>query len=283
MPVTQADIDLAHRLADAAGHVIRPYFRHEHGVEIKDDQSPVTRADREAESAMRRLLDAERSGDGIVCEEYGEKTGVTNRKWVLDPIDGTRSFTVGRAIFGTLIALVEDGWPVLGIIDQPVQRERWVGVAGRPTTLNGVPVRTRACRELAGSTIATTSPHLFDEDDVQPYLALVAAISGGNPRQGPVYGGDCYNYGLLASGHLDVVCESGLKLYDFAALVPVVEGAGGMMCDWNGDPLTAASEGHVLAIGDPARMDDVLEAMHRLQGGHGDDGHDHGDGHGHKH
>ena len=273
MPVTQADIDLAHRLADAAGHVIRPYFRHEHGVEIKDDQSPVTRADREAESAMRRLLDAERSGDGIVGEEFGEKPGVTNRKWVLDPIDGTRSFTVGRAIFGTLIALVEDGWPVLGIIDQPIQRERWVGVAGRPTTLNGVPVRTRPCRELAGSTIATTSPHLFDEGDVQPYLALVAAISGGNPRQGPVYGGDCYNYGLLASGHLDVVCESGLQLYDFAALVPVVEGAGGMMCDWNGDPLTAASEGHVLAIGDPARMDDVLEAMHRLQ-----DGHDHGHG-----
>ena len=102
MPVTQADIDLAHRLADAAGNVIRPYFRHEHGVEIKDDQSPVTRADREAEAAMRRLLDAERSGDGIVGEEYGEKPGITNRKWVLDPIDGTRSFTVGRAIFGTL-------------------------------------------------------------------------------------------------------------------------------------------------------------------------------------
>ena len=279
MPVTQADIDLAHRLADAAGNVIRPYFRHEHGVEIKDDQSPVTRADREAESAMRRLLDAERSGDGIVGEEVGEKTGFTNRKWVLDPIDGTRSFTVGRAIFGTLIALVEDGWPVLGIIDQPIQRERWVGVAGRPTTLNGVPVRTRTCRELAGSTIATTSPHLFDEVDVPHYLALVAAISGGNPRQGPVYGGDCYNYGLLASGHLDVVCESGLKLYDFAALVPVVEGAGGRMCDWNGDPLTADSEGHVLAIGDPARMDDVLEAMHRLQDGHdhdAHDGHDHG-------
>jgi histidinol phosphatase-like enzyme (inositol monophosphatase family) len=279
MPVTQADIDLAHRLADAAGHVIRPYFRHEHGVEVKDDQSPVTRADREAESAMRRLLDAERSGDGIVGEEHGEKPGVTNRKWVLDPIDGTRSFTVGRAIFGTLIALVEDGWPVLGIIDQPIQRERWVGVAGRPTTLNDVPVRTRTCRELAGATIATTSPHLFDEVDVPHYLALVAAISGGNPRQGPVYGGDCYNYGLLASGYLDVVCESGLKLYDFAALVPVVEGAGGRMCDWNGDPLTADSEGHVLAIGDPARMDDVLEAMHRLQDAHdhdAHDGHDHG-------
>jgi histidinol phosphatase-like enzyme (inositol monophosphatase family) len=262
MPVRPADIALAHRLADAAGAVIRPYFRADAGVRMKDDQSPVTLADTEAEAAMRRILDAERSGDGIVGEEYGEKPGVTGRQWVLDPIDGTRSFTVGRAIFGTLIALVEDGWPVLGIIDQPIQRERWIGVAGRATEFNGSPARTRACTALAGAAIATTSPHLFADGDVPHYLSLVAAVSGGAARQGPVYGGDCYNYALLASGHLDLVCESGLQLYDFAALVPVVEGAGGRMCDWNGDPLTAQSAGHVLAIGDPARTDDVLEALH---------------------
>lgn len=273
MTVSQADIDLALRLADAAGEVIRPYFRADHGVEIKDDQSPVTRADREAEAAMRRLLDAERSGDGIIGEEYGEKPGVTGRQWVLDPIDGTRSFTVGRAIFGTLIALVEDGWPVLGIIDQPVQRERWLGVAGRDTLFNGKPVRTRTCRAVEGAIVATTSPHLFAEGDVAHFMALLAAVSKGAPRQGPVYGGDCYNYGLLASGHLDLVCESGLKLYDFAALVPVVEGAGGRMCDWNGDPLTSASEGHVLAIGDPARTDEVIEALR-------DTGHAHDHAHG---
>jgi len=280
MPVRPADIQLAHRLADAAGAVIRPYFRQPAGVRMKDDQSPVTLADTEAEAAMRRILDAERSGDGIVGEEYGEKPGVTGRQWVLDPVDGTRSFTVGRAIFGTLIALVEDGWPILGIIDQPVQRERWIGVAGRPTEFNGAPARTRACSALAGAAIATTSPHLFGEGDVPHYLSLVAAVSGGSPRQGPVYGGDCYNYGLLASGHLDLVCESGLQLYDFAALVPVVEGAGGRMCDWNGDPLTAGSAGHVLAIGDPARTDDVLEALH------GTHDHDHaqdGPNHGHDH
>ena len=272
MPVSAADIALATRLAEVAGEAIRPYFRAEHGVEYKEDRSPVTLADRAAEAAMRRLLDAERSGDGIVGEEYGVKPGVTGRQWVLDPIDGTRSFTAGRAIFGTLIALVEEGWPVLGIIDQPVQRERWIGVAGRPTTLNGVPARTRLCAELAGAMIATTSPHLFDAGDVPHFLALVGAVSGGAPRQGPVYGGDCYNYGLLASGHLDLVCESGLKLYDFAALVPVVEGAGGRMCDWDGDPLTADSAGpnggHVLAIGDPARTDDVLEALRAVPGGH---------------
>lgn len=263
MAVHSSDIALAMRLADAAGAAIRPWFRRaDIGLEIKDDRSPVTRADREAEAAMRRLLDAERSGDGVVGEEFGTKEGVTGRQWVLDPIDGTRSFTVGRPIFGTLIALVEDGWPILGIIDQPIAGERWLGVAGCPTTFNGQPARTRACPQLDGAIIATTSPHLFAEGDVPHYMALVAAISGGNPRQGPVYGGDCYNYGLLASGHLDIVAESGLQLYDFAALVPIVEGAGGRMCDWNGDPLTAASPGHVLAIGDPARTDDVLEALH---------------------
>ena len=266
MPVSAADIALALRLADVAGAAIRPYFRRDHGLEIKADRSPVTLADREAEAAMRRLIEAERSGDGIHGEEYGVREGVSGRQWVLDPIDGTRSFVAGRAIFGTLIALVEDGWPVLGIIDQPVQRERWVGVAGRPTTFNGAPVHTRLCPDLPGASLATTSPHLFGEAVVPHFLALVAAMAGGRPGQGPVYGGDCYNYGLLAGGHLDLVCESGLKLHDFAALVPVVEGAGGRMCDWNGDPLTAASEGHVLAIGDPARTDDVLEAMRNVSG-----------------
>ena len=268
MPVRSDDIALAHRLADAAGEVIRGYFRRPAGLELKADRSPVTLADREAESAMRRILEAERSGDGIVGEEHGVKDGVTGRQWVLDPIDGTRSFAAGRAIFGTLIALVEDGWPVLGVIDQPVQRERWIGVVGQPTLFNGAPARTRACAALDGATVATTSPHLFADGDVPHFLALVAAASGNSPRQGPVYGGDCYNYALLASGHLDVVCESGLMLHDFAALVPVVEGAGGRMCDWNGDPLTAGSEGHVLAIGDPARTDDVLEALHAPAHGH---------------
>ena len=272
MPVRPADIALAHRLADAAGAVIRPYFRQPAGLELKEDRSPVTRADREAEEAMRRLLDAECPGDGVVGEEHGVKDGVTGRQWVLDPIDGTRSFTAGRAIFGTLIALVEDGWPVLGIIDQPVQRERWTGVAGRLTLLNDAPVRTRACPALEGAIVATTSPHLFEDADVPHFMALVTAASGGAPRQGPVYGGDCYNYGLLASGFLDIVCESGLKLYDFAALAPIVEGAGGRMCDWNGDPLTADSAGHVLAIGDPARTDDVLEALRNVAG---HDHHDH--------
>lgn len=265
MPFTAADLALAQRLADAAGEAIRPLFRAAYTLELKADRSPVTEADRAAEAAMRRLLDAEAPGDGVIGEEYGEKPGITGRRWVLDPIDGTRSFTAGRAIFGTLVALLDGDWPVIGVIDQPVQRERWVGAAGWPTLFNGAPTRTRTCAALEGALLATTSPHLFAGDEVEGYMRLAAAVSGGDLRQGPIYGGDCYNYGLVASGCLDLVCEAGLQLYDVAALVPVVEGAGGRMCDWQGDPLTAASTGvsggQVLAVGDPARVDEVLEAM----------------------
>lgn len=259
--MTSGDIALANALADAAGGAIRPFFRAPCNVETKDDASPVTEADRAAEVAMRRLIEAEYPRDGIIGEEFGEKPGSTGRQWVLDPIDGTVSFMAGRPIFGTLIALLEEGRPVLGVIDQPIARERWVGAAGRRTMFNGVEVATRACTALDGATLATTSPHLFSESEAEAFLRLIAKASASSLRQGPVYGGDCYNYGLLAAGHIDIVIESGLKIHDFAALVPIVEGAGGRMCDWSGEPLAADSAGDVIALGDPARMDDVLEAL----------------------
>jgi inositol-phosphate phosphatase / L-galactose 1-phosphate phosphatase / histidinol-phosphatase len=252
-----ADIQLAGALANAAGEAIRPFFRGSFVLEDKADASPVTEADRAAEAVMRRLIEAEFPRDGIIGEEYGIKEGATGRTWVLDPIDGTTSFIAGRPIFGTLIALMEEGWPVLGVIDQPIARERWVGAAGKPTLFNNVPARTRRCRALSDAILATTSPHLFSEDQAPSYLSLVSKVA----RRRIVYGGDCYNYGLAASGHIDLVVEAGLKLHDFAALVPVVEGAGGLMCDWNGDPLNADTAGDVIALGDPARLEDVLEAL----------------------
>jgi len=255
MAVSQTDVELAHRLADAAGIAIRPYFRAEHGLETKADASPVTLADRAAEDAMRRLIVAERPMDAIQGEEFEPREGSSGRCWVLDPIDGTRAFIAGRPIFGTLIALIEDGWPVLGVIDQPVLGERWIGVTGRDTLFNGRPARTRLCRELGQALLATTSPALFADDELHAFEHLDAAV------RSTVLGGDCYNYACLASGHLDVVAETGLKLHDFAALVPVVEGAGGRMCDWQGDPLHAGSTGEVIAVGDPARVDDVLDAL----------------------
>jgi inositol-phosphate phosphatase / L-galactose 1-phosphate phosphatase / histidinol-phosphatase len=254
--VGKAEIALAGRLADAAGAAIRPFYRADFAHEAKSDSSPVTEADRAAEAAIRAILEAKCPDDAIIGEEFGTKEGSSGRTWVLDPIDGTISFMAGRPIFGTLIALLQDGFPVLGVIDQCISGERWVGVAGLPTTLNGQPVRTRMCRELGDAVLASSGPQYFDDHSAEHFMALAAKT---NKRT--VWGGDCYNYALLASGHIDLVVETGLKLHDFAALVPIVEGAGGMMCDWNGDPLHAASEGDVIALGDPARMEDVLEGL----------------------
>lgn len=251
------DIALALRLADAAGAAIRPFFRSGLTADRKPDASPVTLADQAAEEAMRAILSAEVPEDTVIGEEMGSTPGSSGRSWVLDPIDGTTGFLAGRPLFGTLIALVVEGFPVLGVIDQPILGERWLGVIGRPTMLNGHAVRTRACAQLSDAALATTGPHYFNDHDGSHFMGLAAKTD----HKRMVMGGDCYNYAMLASGHLDVVCEAGLKLHDWAALVPVVEGAGGTMADWNGEPLHAGSDGHVIAVGDAARLEDVVEAL----------------------
>ena len=186
----------------------------------------------------------------LLARNFGEHRPDAERVWVLDPIDGTRSFIGGRPIFGTLIALLVDGKPVLGVIDQPVSKERWIGAAARPTLLNGKPARTRPCADLAGAMFATTAPWLCSGFDA------VRTAAGDT-----LLGGDCYNYALLASGHADLVVEEGLKLYDFAALVPVVEGAGGRMVDWDGAPIDRGCDGRVVAVGDAALLDQVLPLL----------------------
>jgi inositol-phosphate phosphatase/L-galactose 1-phosphate phosphatase/histidinol-phosphatase len=255
--MTDKDLALALRLADVAGAAIRPLFRGQWSEEKKADRSFVTEADRAAEAAMRTVIEAEFPADGIIGEEYGNRNEGAGRQWVLDPIDGTTSFIAGRPIFGTLIALLQDGWPVLGIVDQAITGERWVGQIGQPTMFNGKPAQARPLRELADAVLATTSPHLFTNEEADAFMSVAKQVA----QKKIVFGGDCYNYGLVASGHVDIVIEAGLKLYDYAALVPVVEGAGGMMADWQGNPLDAGSDGTVIALGDPARLEDVLDAM----------------------
>lgn len=246
----EADIARAHRLADVAAAAIRPHFRAGAAVEAKADASPVTIADRDAETAMRKVIAAECPDDGIIGEEFGATDGRSRRAWVLDPIDGTRSFITGRPLFGTLIALLEDGVPVLGLIDQCISGERWVGADGA-AWLNGNRIATRACPDLGAAHLATTAPHLFDAAGRAGFSRVEAAV------RDTIYGGDCYNYALLATGCLDVVLEAGLKVYDWAALVPVVTGAGGVMCDWNGAPLRLGSDGRVIAAGNAALAEAV--------------------------
>lgn len=249
-------VTLAERLADASGPVIRQYFRTPVAVDDKADASPVTIADREAERAIRAIIEAERPDDGIYGEEFGTKNLDAEWVWVIDPIDGTKSFITGRPIFGTLIALLHRGRPVLGVIDQPIVNDRWLGVEGRPTLFNGQPARVRACAGgLAAATLGTTSPDLFPGSDLDAFRRVAGAAKVS------VYGGDCYSYGLLAAGYYDLVVESGLKLYDFAALVPVVTGAGGLMTDWDGQPLDANSSGRVVAAGDARTHRETLAAL----------------------
>ena len=250
---------LAGRLADAAAAEIRPRFRQPLASECKHDLTPVTEADRAAERAVRAVLAKERPDDGIAGEEYDAVHGRSGLTWVIDPIDGTKAFITGRPTFATLIALMDGEHPVLGVIDQPITGDRWIGVAGRPTVLNGKPVRVRACGGLQSASFSTTAPDLFPAADEPVYreIAAAAAIR--------TYGGDGYAYGLLASGWIDVVLESGLKLHDLAALVPVVQGAGGKITDWSGAPLTAKSKGDVLAVGDHALHGELVRVIGRLR------------------
>ncbi len=236
--------DLAHRLADAARPVIRRYFRTPIPVDDKADHSPVTIADREVETAMRALIRATFPDHGIVGEEHGRENADADFVWVLDPIDGTKAFITGQPSFGTLIALCHRGVPVLGVIDQAITDERWIGGVGLPTTWNGQPVRTRACSDLAHAYASTTGPDYFDAATRPAWDRVVDRV-----RQAR-YGCDCYAYALVATGCVDLVVEAGLKPHDFAALVPVVQSAGGVMTDWRGAPLTMASDGRVCAAGD---------------------------------
>ena len=239
-------VALAHRLADAARPIAARYFRTPVQIDDKSDASPVTIADREAETAMRELLTKHVPQHGVFGEEHGAVRTDAEYVWVLDPIDGTKAFITGMPIFGTLIALLHKGAPVMGIIDQPIQKERWLGVAGERSTFNGQPIATRACAALANAYMYSTAPEMFKDTTAGRHQALARQVKLFR------WGGDCYAYGLLASGHVDLVVESGLKLYDFAALVPVIQGAGGTITDWHGKALDMHSPGAVLAAGDTA-------------------------------
>jgi inositol-phosphate phosphatase/L-galactose 1-phosphate phosphatase/histidinol-phosphatase len=246
---------LAIDLADAAGEVIRPYFRRPIAVDDKPDLSPVTAADRAAERAMRELIGRRFPGHGIIGEEFGGEREDSEFTWVLDPIDGTKSFISGVPLFGTLIALAHHGRPILGIIDQPISRERWIGAAGRATSFNGNPVRTRPCAALAAATVFSTSPDMFVGADVAAHAKIAAAAKLVR------YGADCYAYGVLALGFIDLVVEASNKPYDFCAMPPIIEGAGGIASDWQGAPLTLASDGRVLVAGDRRAHQQALQLL----------------------
>lgn len=262
MRVAESDILFAHKLADAAGEVIRPYFRVPLAVDDKGAAKgchfdPVTVADKGAEAAIRALLKAERPQDGILGEEYGAEPGSSGRNWVIDPIDGTRAFITGQPLWGTLIALTEGDQPVLGMIDQPVLGERFLGTCDDACLMqNGrkAALKTRACMELRDAIVMTTHPwDYFSADEAAAFRRVADAARMSR------FGGDCYAYAALAMGYVDVVIETGLQPWDIDAVIPVVLGAGGAIGNWQGGPCVHG--GPVVAAATVALRDEVLSVL----------------------
>jgi myo-inositol-1(or 4)-monophosphatase len=236
------------RLASASGDTILAFFRTALSIETKNagrELDPVTEADRAAEAVMRRLIKANFPQHGIVGEEFGAENTDAEYVWVLDPIDGTKSFVSGLPIWGTLIALVHRGVPAFGTMHQPYLRERFSGDGGAAffaTPAGRRALAVRACKALAEATLFTTSPLLMNEADRARFGRVEREVRLSR------YGGDCYAYCMLAAGHIDLVIETELKPYDIAALVPIVTGAGGIITTWEGAP--AHHGGRIVAAGD---------------------------------
>lgn len=247
-------LGFAHRLADASGGVIVPHFRERIDVDNKraDDFDPVTIADRDGEAVIRALIAETYPDHGILGEEHG-KTAGNAYTWVIDPIDGTRSFITGFPTWGTLIALSHDGAPILGIMDQPVTGERFVGTPDG-TFLAEQKLQVRPCTGLADAILFSTTPDMFDTEEELPAFARVE--SKVKLRR---WGGDCYSYCMLAHGLVDLVIEAGMEPYDIQALIPIVEGAGGIVTTWDGG--SAAGGGRLIAAGDRRVYDEAVALL----------------------
>jgi len=230
--------------ADTAGAIIRSRFRQAFTMTDKADRSPVTEIDCLVETAIREGVARHRPADGIIGEEFGNERPDAEVVWVVDPIDGTRAFLSGRPTFVCLIGVLFRGEPLLGLIDQPISGERWLGRSGAWATFNGVGIHARSCAGLAGAVLSATTPEQFDPLEWCRFQALARRCRVN------VFGGDGYGFGLLASGYQDMIAEADLKFYDFAPIVPIVTGAGGLMTDWAGRTLGRGGDGRVLAAGD---------------------------------
>lgn len=250
----------AETLADQAGGLGLQWFRTPLTIENKADESPVTMADKAIEEMIRGKIAAAFPTHGLLGEEHGRERLDACHVWVIDPIDGTRSFITGWPIWGFLLALLENGRPVLGLIDMPALKERWIGALGKATLFKAAdgqvkPCQTRKGRCLAQADFYTTSPFYFAGQDWAQVERVAKAAA--TPR----FGGDCYGYGLLASGHIDLVIEAQLQPFDYLSLIPVIEGAGGVITDWSGHPLSWESDGRVIAAATPALHAEALAVL----------------------
>lgn len=251
----QSFIDFSHQLADAVGEVHRKYFRQPVSTEYKEDSSPVTQCDQESEAVARELIMRHFPQHGILGEEFPPHQPEAEFVWIIDPVDGTKFFMTGHPLFALLLGLSYQGQFILGVIDQAITRERWLGADGFGTFLNGQPVHTRHCASLDQAIIARVG-YEWHSAGRDHYIDRVWKAS-----HWAQWGVAPYDYGLLVSGHLDMVITAGPLLHDIAAVEPIVRNAGGLMCDWYGRPLDMNSPNHVLALGNPALLPEVLKVL----------------------
>ncbi len=248
-------IDAAYRMADASGELIRADGQKSFHVEKKGDGSPVTSVDQATEDRIREIITAAYPNHGIIGEEHDDVAPDSEFVWVLDPIDGTLPFLAGIPVFGTLIALLHNNTPVLGVIDMPMTGDRWIGCAGMPTVRNGDPVRTRACASLSDAMMSTSNPDFYDATNVSALEQMQERVNW------TVYGGSCMAYAQLASGRIDVGMDVQFDVYDYMALVPVIQGAGGVITDWKGNALDLQSGDRFVAAGDQRVHEQALEIL----------------------
>ena len=239
---------------DVACDITLRYFRSPVPVDVKPDATPVTLADRETEQAIRELLAQRFPEHGIYGEEQGHTEG-SGGTWAIDPIDGTKSFLLGNPLFGSLVGFVRDGRVLAGGMAMPALGEIWIASHGLPTELNGKPVRTRDCTQLGDAALLATSTDFFNPAELERFEAVTERV---RYRR---FGGDCYTYGMLAGGWCDLVIESDLKPFDFLALIPIVEQAGGVISDWQGGALGFDSGGQVIAAATPELHAAALEIL----------------------
>lgn len=249
--------NFAEELADVARQTIVPYFRSQITVNDKPTDSPtgqpVTDADLETETAMRNFITKYYPDHGIVGEEFSTINPDADLCWVLDPIDGTRAFIAGLPMFGTLIGLGLKGEPMLGVLDQPILKERFIGV-GNQSTFNGKPIRTRKCKKLTDAVYSITDPRMMVGSTQQAALQKLMRVT-----KVTQFGGNCYAYGMLAAGSIDLITENDIKPWDIFALIPIIRGAGGTVTSWSGR--AAETSPHVLACGDRQLHAEVLKYL----------------------
>ncbi|MDX2028920.1 MAG: inositol monophosphatase family protein [Alphaproteobacteria bacterium] len=241
--------------ADAAGEIALKYFRGYLPVDEKQDRSPVTQADKEIEQKLRAMIGQHFPAHGIIGEEYGRDRPDAEFVWVIDPIDGTRAFMTGKPLFGTIIGLIHNGMPAVGLIDQAYTKERWFGITNQMATHNGKPIKIAPPRKLDNARLFIGPMGMFEGKNFEKYIKLCNAV------RWQQYGCDCYAYGLLAMGWADLVVEQNLGLHDAVGVAPIVTGAGGYISDWKGNQITSNFSDQMIAASTKALAMEALEIL----------------------